>query len=175
MTSVGPCVCQRSRGGGRPTTRADGTNAFAAEFSIEAFSIVPPRLITVCKGFLRVSKAIVIFVPSLLSLHHGVLSDSNVFPRQHPPQYLAYVELFSPFTAPNPVHGLYKVAKATRLSDGGRQVSIIPLNNIRRTIHLYPSFGPVVPSEWSSSNVLDRCHNFWVNAFTDRHIYGVVV
>lgn len=98
----------------------------------------------------------------------------NLFSKERPPTYLAYVEWFTPFTAaPDPLHGLYKVKKAIR--DGVRSANIIPLKNIRRSMHVYPSFGQVVPKEWTSSNVLDLCDTFFINSFTDRHVYGTVV
>ena len=90
-------------------------------------------------------------------------------PGINPPKYLAYVEWFSPFTEPEPDHLMYKVKRS--LKDGDRIVSIIPVANIRRSVHLLPKFGPVAPVEWKSSNVLERCTHFFVNPMTDRHIY----
>ena len=101
---------------------------------------------------------------------------ATLFPRgaADPPTYLAYVEWFTPFTpSPDPLHGLYRVKKA--LQSGVRQAEIVSLHSIRRSVHVYPSFGHVVPSHWSSSNVLDNCDIFFVNSFTDRHVYGTVV
>jgi len=51
--------------------------------------------------------------------------------------------------------------------------SIIPLANICRSVHLFPKFGPFAPQEWTSSNVLDLCNTFFVNDFTDRHMYRI--
>ena len=97
----------------------------------------------------------------------------QLFPSQDPPAQLAYVEWFTSFAQPDPIHGLYKLQKAAR--NGVRFASIIPLASIRRSIHLYPSFGRTVPADWTSSNVLDKCDKFFVNCFTDRHTYGTVV
>ncbi|KAJ7709363.1 hypothetical protein B0H16DRAFT_1679153 [Mycena metata] len=97
----------------------------------------------------------------------------NLFPSGLvPPQHLAYVEWFSPFTTPEPHHLMYKVKRSLR--DGYRIASIIPLANIRRSVHLLPKFGPVAPSAWKSSTVLDDCPAFFVNNTTDRHIYATL-
>ncbi|KAJ7078695.1 hypothetical protein B0H15DRAFT_788758, partial [Mycena belliarum] len=80
---------------------------------------------------------------------------------------------FSPFTPqPEPQHLMYKVRCS--IKDGERITSVIPLANIRRSVHLLPKFGPVAPPEWTSSNVLDLCPTFFVNCFSDRHVYGTL-
>ena len=95
-------------------------------------------------------------------------------PEQDLPTYLAYVEWFTPFAnSPDPLHGLYKIKKALR--NGVRQAAVVPLCTLRRSMHVYPSFGRDTPVDWTSSNVLDKCSTFFVNSFTDRHAYGIVV
>ncbi|KAJ7816576.1 hypothetical protein B0H14DRAFT_3111685 [Mycena olivaceomarginata] len=89
-----------------------------------------------------------------------------------PPKHLAYVEWFSPFTTPEPDHLMYKINRS--LKDGERLVSIVPVGNIRRSVHLLPKFGPVAPAAWKSSTVLDQCKTFFVNSMTDRHIYATI-
>ncbi len=96
----------------------------------------------------------------------------RLFPNNPSPRYLAYVEWFSPFTRPDPNHDMYKISRSIR--DGHRLAAVIPLDNIRRSIHLFPSFGQHAPVEWNSSNVLELCEKFFVNSFTDRHVYGTV-
>ena len=117
-----------------------------------------------CLGY-RIGRVRVIF--SIPQQHvHGLFANAK------PPAQLAYIEWFTPFTQPDPNHGLYKISKA--MKNGLRHTSIIPLDHIRRTIQLFPSFGATVPEDWTSENVLDECTKFFVNSFTDRHTYGTV-
>ncbi|KAJ7330270.1 hypothetical protein DFH08DRAFT_916532 [Mycena albidolilacea] len=90
-----------------------------------------------------------------------------------PPKYLAYVEWFSSFKPqPERHHLMYKVAQTVK--NGDRLASIIAVNNIRRSIHLLPKFGPVAPPDLKSHNVLDKCPVFFANPWTDRHIYATL-
>ncbi|KAJ7140543.1 hypothetical protein C8R43DRAFT_954828 [Mycena crocata] len=87
------------------------------------------------------------------------------------PKYLAYIEWFTAFKSqPEPNHLMYKISRAEN-RDGDRLSSIIPIDNIRRSVHLFPKFGRVAPREWTSSNVLEQCSTFFVSCFTDRHSY----
>ncbi|EAU80829.2 hypothetical protein CC1G_04939 [Coprinopsis cinerea okayama7 len=89
------------------------------------------------------------------------------------PSHLAYIEWFSPFEdEPDPNHGLYRI-KSTR-SREGHLASIVPVANIRRSVHLFPHFGPVAPPEWKSSNVLDLCNVFHLNPFSHKTQYRIV-
>ncbi|KAJ7195610.1 hypothetical protein GGX14DRAFT_700677 [Mycena pura] len=70
-----------------------------------------------------------------------------------PPTYLAYIEWFSPFPSqPEPHHLMYKIKRS--LKEGSRMVSVIPVANIRRSVHLIPKFGPVAPPEWTREDIL---------------------
>ena len=70
-------------------------------------------------------------------------------PHRQPPKYLAYVEWFSSFEdGPRAPHMLYRIKRS--LYNGARLVSVIPLQNVRRGVHLIPSFGPIAPREWTS-------------------------
>ncbi|KAF8999529.1 hypothetical protein BDQ17DRAFT_1391519 [Cyathus striatus] len=91
------------------------------------------------------------------------------------PEHLAYIEWFTKFShEPDPKHLLYKITPAKDRS-GGPLCSIISVANICRSAHLFPKFGPVAPEGWTSSNVLDKCNVFYVNSFTDAHLYRIMV
>ena len=63
------------------------------------------------------------------------------------PKHLAYVEWYTPLPdRPEPNHLLYKVSPQ-KDRDGTHICSIIPLANIRRSVHLYPRFGAFTPSD----------------------------
>lgn len=88
-----------------------------------------------------------------------------------PPKYLAYVEWFTPFpTSPDRNHLLYKISKLR--VHGEQQVSIVPVQLIRQSVHLFPKFGPVAREDWKSTNVLDLCQTFFTNPFSDRFPYS---
>ncbi|KAI0338542.1 hypothetical protein BDW22DRAFT_1409533 [Trametopsis cervina] len=102
--------------------------------------------------------------------YHFFFSDD-----QQPPKYLAYIEWFKPFRLlPQPNHLLYRVTRSLDAS-GDRLASIVPVDCIRRSIALFPSFSSSVPREWTSSNILDECSTFYVNSFSDRHSYHTVI
>ena len=90
------------------------------------------------------------------------------------PKHLAYVEWYSAFTdEPEPNSRLLKILPL-KDRDGGGICSIIPLANIRRSVQLIPKFGAVAPQEWTSSKVLDLASVFFVNNFTDVHLYRIM-
>jgi len=89
-----------------------------------------------------------------------------------PPERLAYVEWFSKFTSPEHDHGMHKLKRS---AEGGERVaSIIPVSSIRRSAHLFPKFGRVVPEDWTSDNVLEKCSTFYLNPFADRNMYFIL-
>ncbi|KAJ7783991.1 hypothetical protein DFH07DRAFT_727778 [Mycena maculata] len=111
------------------------------------------------KGY-RVGQVRVVF-----SLSRRVLE--SLFPGDKPPKHLAYVEWFSRFpNTPEQNHGMYKISRPIE-----RTASIIPVANIRRSVHLFPQFGPVAPRDWTSQNVLEGCTKFYVSPWSDRHAY----
>ncbi|KAG9316931.1 hypothetical protein JVU11DRAFT_3012 [Chiua virens] len=89
------------------------------------------------------------------------------------PDYLAYVEWFTPFGQMDPNLQLYQVSRSVR--QGRRLASVIDVEKICRSCHLFPNFGPAAPREWKSSNVLDLASSFLVNPFVDRNSYMTLV
>ncbi|KAF8260450.1 hypothetical protein EI94DRAFT_1773693 [Lactarius quietus] len=86
------------------------------------------------------------------------------------PPHMAYVEWYSQLTKLEPNHGMYKIHPQKDL-DGNRICSIVPVGNIWQSVHLLPKFGPVTPAKWTSSNVLDCCDVFYLNTFSDQHMF----
>ncbi|KAJ6447954.1 hypothetical protein C8R45DRAFT_1057423 [Mycena sanguinolenta] len=83
----------------------------------------------------------------------GVGATTPSRPLRTPPDHLVYVEWFSPFTPqPEPHHLMYLIKR----------------------IYLLPRFSPVAPLHWTSDNVLEQCSLFYVNCFSDCHVYTTV-
>ena len=59
-------------------------------------------------------------------------------------------------------------------TNGRRHASIIPVDFILRSVHLFPFFGPQAPRTWNTFNVLEVCNTFYVNPFSDRDNYLVL-
>ncbi|TFK59907.1 hypothetical protein BDN72DRAFT_905430 [Pluteus cervinus] len=98
-------------------------------------------------------------------------SDSPMQSNPSPPIHLAYVELFTKFEAPDPITGLFRIKQLLH-DNGHHQVArIIPVSQIKHSIHLFPKFGTQADPNWTSSNVLDRSSEFFVNEISDRKLY----
>ncbi|KAJ3806989.1 hypothetical protein F5876DRAFT_90804 [Lentinula aff. lateritia] len=90
-----------------------------------------------------------------------------------PPQHLAYVTWFTKFTVnPEPATGLYRVKRDIEAS-GLCTASIVALDSIVCSAHLFPQWGGSVPPEWTSETVLDHTPSFLLNTFKDEHTYTV--
>ena len=97
-------------------------------------------------------------------------AQSYLFQTRPPPDYLAYVEWFTPFRRePEPMSGMYRVARS--YLDNFWLVEVIPLTNIVQSIHLIPLPGENIPRSWRSSTILEECLKFVVNPFTDQRTY----
>jgi hypothetical protein len=104
-------------------------------------------------------------------------THERIFPGGTMAKHLVYVEWYTKFPRnPEPNHLMYKISlERDRASAPGNGISsIIPLTDVVRSVHLFPVFGPFAPVEWTSCNVLDRANTFYVNPFTDRHLYRLI-
>jgi hypothetical protein len=86
-----------------------------------------------------------------------------------PSTHFAYVDWYTPLTQPHPHHGLYRISPLVR--DREQQSSIVPVNLIWQSVHLFPCFAPVVDRSWTSSNVLDSARYFHINPYSSRFAY----
>ena len=89
------------------------------------------------------------------------------------PQHLAYVELYTELDTKGVDHGLYKISPAFN-AQGDHLAMIVPVEDIERSCHLIPHFGPVAPREWTCYSALDECTTLYLNSFADRNTYKLV-
>ena len=87
-------------------------------------------------------------------------------------EHLAYVDWLSKFTRPDCDHWMFKLSQS--LGDSKQIASIVPISTIRHSAHLFPKFGSSVPEGWSSDNMLEKCGTFYLDPFTDRHMYFIL-
>jgi hypothetical protein len=57
------------------------------------------------------------------------------------------------------------------LRNGRRSTSIIRVDTILSSVHLFPRFGATTPREWNTFTVLELCNTFYVNPFADVDSY----
>ncbi|EIN04772.1 hypothetical protein PUNSTDRAFT_75804 [Punctularia strigosozonata HHB-11173 SS5] len=78
--------------------------------------------------------------------------------------HFAYVQWFTKFrSSPCLHHRLYEVSRS--MKQGIPEASIIPIEQIMQSVHLFPKFGAKVPHDWTSDTVLDLAPSFFVNCF----------
>ncbi|TBU58884.1 hypothetical protein BD310DRAFT_850215 [Dichomitus squalens] len=94
----------------------------------------------------------------------------QLFPNVVSPGPLAYIEWFTAFTRPDSVHGMYKVSRCRNDRDE-LLASVVEVDTIRRSCHLFPTCSGTISRDWTSSTVLDACEDFWLNPFSDLHMY----
>ncbi|PPQ63295.1 hypothetical protein CVT24_006740 [Panaeolus cyanescens] len=101
-------------------------------------------------------------------------ATDQLFPGGFPHTHMAYVELFSAMSPSSMDRstGLFKISRIT--DDNQRRGMLVPVDMIVGSVHLYPKFGPQAPVAWTSSNVLDKATQFYVNEFSDRFIYSLM-
>jgi hypothetical protein len=120
-------------------------------------------LLNCCAG-LQVAQVQVVFqLPS--KIIRQVIPSSEVTP----PMHLAYVEWFSPIpTTPESNSRLYKVSRLTQ--DSRHLASIIPVNSILCSVHLFPRFRQETLG-WNTFSVLELCPTFYINPFSSRDVF----
>ena len=67
---------------------------------------------------------------------------------------------------------MYKISRAFK--NGECHAGVIPVENIHRSVVLFPDFGASAPRDWTSSSVLEDCDTFFVNPFTDEHAFRTI-
>ena len=148
------------------------THAAASADWLRYYLMDPWVLIVSLSTHIAVGQGISIQVVfSIPEKAHNIIFNSGVAI----PQHLVYVEWYTPFSDPFDCnHLLYKVFS---LQDevGGHLCSVIPLASIQHSVHLFLRFGPSAPQEWTSSNALNLCSSFYVNTFTDSHLYRTLI
>jgi len=84
---------------------------------------------------------------------------------------LPYIEWFNPIPPmPDSNHGMYKVSRS--LTGGRRRASIIPVDSIVSSVHLFPKVAnSSLGEDWNSFTVLEHCHTFYINPFSDRDTF----
>ena len=106
-----------------------------------------------------------------LSLEYFTHCFSHLVGGHVPPKYLPNVEWFTPFPiSADQNHLLYKISKLQVHSE--QQVSIVPVQLIHQSVHLFPNFGVVAQDEWKSTNLLNLCQIFSTNPFSDHFPYS---
>ncbi|KAI0683898.1 hypothetical protein BC835DRAFT_1294737 [Cytidiella melzeri] len=87
------------------------------------------------------------------------------------PQHLAYIEWYTKLqTQPDPNHRMYNISPLVD-ERGDHISSIIPVTDIRQSVHLFPKFGSTAPAAWTSATVLDNCRTFYINPFSNKFLY----
>lgn len=87
------------------------------------------------------------------------------FGSQHHP--LAYIEWFTPLQTRVADLEMYRVSRSFRMHR--RRVTIIPISQIERSVHLIPEFGRRMDTTWTTHNVLEKCKSFFINPYL-RHL-----
>ena len=106
----------------------------------------------------------------VFQIPNKTIKDVFPSPDSTPPNHLAYVEWFSTIpTTPDPKNLMYKVSRVVR--NGQRSASIIPVESILASVHLLPRLAATRPGELNTHTVLDQCHSFYINPFTDVYNY----
>lgn len=84
------------------------------------------------------------------------------------------MEWFTPFKhTPHPHSLLHQVKQSYH--NGDRLASVISLQNICRSAHLFSRFSKKKPLAWTRNNVLDLCDTFLLHIFSDHHALHTMI
>ncbi|KAG2053500.1 hypothetical protein BDR06DRAFT_982797 [Suillus hirtellus] len=84
---------------------------------------------------------------------------------------LAYIEWFTPLWEPDPSCGLCQVSRLTCQLQ--QNAAVIHLDKIVHPCHLIPKLGPSVDPGWTSVNVYEMIHDFYLNTFIDLETFCI--
>jgi hypothetical protein len=86
------------------------------------------------------------------------------------PERLAYIDMFTPFRAPDTHSNLYSVSRSTR--SHAPVSTIVPIEDIVCSCHLSPKYGTDHdPNSFSSGNALEVCKTFTLNKYIDHSTF----
>lgn len=84
--------------------------------------------------------------------------------------HLLYIEVFTRFTEePEPYSKLYKISHDWHNQQ--RRSIVLPVHRVFRSCHLIPDWGAQVNRSWSSEYVLEQADTFFLNPFSDHHMF----
>ncbi|KAH7918566.1 hypothetical protein BV22DRAFT_1024391 [Leucogyrophana mollusca] len=90
----------------------------------------------------------------------------------HVRHLLAYVEWFTPLRRLDDTTGMYVVSRSTR--QRRCYASIVSVAAIVRNCHLIAKCGREIDSNWTSTNVLERADQFFVNKYIDVECFAAL-
>ena len=86
------------------------------------------------------------------------------------PHPLAYVEWFTPLGRPDVVTGFHSITRSTR--NTRRNSAVVSVDRILRGCHLMARFPRVVPSTWTTDNILEQGSiQYLFNSYIDVHTF----
>jgi hypothetical protein len=96
-------------------------------------------------------------------------------PESWPKIPLAYIEWYSKQKPEADKYtGMYSV-KSTRNLEGVPLGAIIPVSEIRQSCMLIPKYENLEnESEWTSTNILDKCSSFFINNWQHKYAYQTI-
>ncbi|KAH7904195.1 Zn-finger domain-containing protein [Hygrophoropsis aurantiaca] len=82
---------------------------------------------------------------------------------------LAYIEWFTSFRQPDPITNMYQLSRSTRQLC--RNAVIVHLDDLVRSCHLIPKCGLHIDKSWTTDDVYERAHTFYLNSYIDIDMF----